>query len=179
MAPMHNLNHVTHVHPFMTCVVKVDTRYNWQKTISALLKKCHGVYNFRMNDHGEVEISGTIDPCVLLEKLGRAGRKAELKWFQFGECSNNLFMNRYNQDGRYLHSGNIGRPTLPLHKNIIRPSPHNHIHNYHHSYDQSHGCYHDHGYDHHRHDSDRCYDNYGYKQDEVEIHYHMACCIIM
>lgn len=146
-----------------------------------------GVYNFRVDGHGIVEISGTADPNILLEKLGRTGRKAELQWLQFGECSNNLFITQnqsgygginYNQDGRYLHADNIIRPKLPSHENIIRPSLH-HIHDYNHHYHQSYD--HNYGYSHY-------YDNSGYRRDEGQIHYRpargdddhdMACCIVM
>lgn len=69
-----------------------------------------------MDDNGVVEISGTANPSLLLKMLGRAGKSAELCWFQFGECSSNLFM-ATNDDGRYLHASNLSRPKLPSQTN--------------------------------------------------------------
>lgn len=44
-----------------------------------------------MDEDGLVEISGIADPNRLLQKIGRSWR-VKLQWFQFGQCSNNLFM---------------------------------------------------------------------------------------
>ncbi|KAM3266491.1 hypothetical protein P3L10_003485 [Capsicum annuum] len=75
-----------------------------------------------MNGGGMIEVSGNADQKLLLKRLAKAGRKAELCWFQFGECSNNFFINQsdyyyyggqlggYNGghlDGRILHYGDI------------------------------------------------------------------------
>lgn len=46
---------------------------------------------FKMDQNGVVEVSGIADPNKLLKKLGRS-RQVELHWFQFGQCSSNLFM---------------------------------------------------------------------------------------
>ncbi|EPS68235.1 hypothetical protein M569_06537, partial [Genlisea aurea] len=89
-----------------TCIVRVNPQSSWDRTVRRVLKKCHGVYNFRMDEAGLVEISGTVDPNLLLKMLGRAGRKAELHWFQFGECSSNLYAHYPNGRGRrYQYSG--------------------------------------------------------------------------
>lgn len=37
-----------------------------------------------------LELSGFVDPKVLLKALGKAKRKMELKWIQFGQCSSFL-----------------------------------------------------------------------------------------
>ncbi|KAK4714969.1 hypothetical protein R3W88_020876 [Solanum pinnatisectum] len=77
-----------------------------------------------MNGDGMIEVSGNVDPKLLLKRLSKAGKKAELCWFQFGECSTNLFVNQlgYNGgqlgyyggklDGRFLHYGDINNPQL-------------------------------------------------------------------
>ncbi|KAH6786323.1 hypothetical protein C2S52_005875 [Perilla frutescens var. hirtella] len=147
MAPKYHLNHVTTTYPFMTCIVKVSTQSYGQRTVAKVLDKCHGVHSFRMDDNGVVEISGTVDPSVLLKMLGRAGRSAELCWFQFGECSNNLFMptsltgsarTTYSRDGRYLHASNLSRPKLPSHEALVK--------NHSYGYDQYGNGGHDHHY---------------------------------
>ncbi|KAI3456848.1 hypothetical protein Pfo_013511 [Paulownia fortunei] len=184
MTPKYSLHHVTKDHPFMTCLVKVNTRSSWQKTVTKVLNKCHGIYSFRMDDNGVVEISGTVDPNLLLKMLGKAGRKAELRWLQFGECSSNLFMpmnhsniggyggpgnyggTSYAQDGRYLHSGNLPRPKLPS-EEAIMSSAHNTKNDYQIAYDHKHDYYqyahdHNHHYQHsydHKHDYQLAYDH--------------------
>ncbi|XP_020553995.1 uncharacterized protein LOC110013009 [Sesamum indicum] len=143
MAPKYNLQELSKDHPFMTCLVKVNTRSSGQKTVAKVLQKCHGIYSFRMDDDGLVEISGTVDPNLLLKMVGKSGRKAELRWLQFGECSSNLFMpmnqggvnNSY--DGRYLHAGNLPRAKLPSH-DALRSSAHNQKHDYQIAYDDKH-----------------------------------------
>ncbi|KAL7088026.1 hypothetical protein ACP275_13G104600 [Erythranthe tilingii] len=150
MAPNYNFNLVAKDYPFMTCLVKVNTRSSWQRTVTKVLNKCHGIYSFRMDDHGVVEIAGAVDPSMLLKMLGKSGNKAELRWLQFGECSSNLFMpvkhtnnggyyggpTTYSQDGRYLHSGDLTRPKLPSQVSL-RSTAHNQTHhNYQDYYDQ-------------------------------------------
>lgn len=104
-----------------------------------------------------VEISGTVNPSLLLKMLGRAGRSAELCWFQFGECSSNLFVatndvgygggSTCSRDGRYLHASNLSRPTLPSQTNY--GYDHNHHYSSHHDFQFP---YYDHSHDyHHRH----------------------------
>jgi len=44
-----------------------------------------------MEEDGKVNISGYIDPCQLLTCLKKAGKKAEMVHWQYGECSKNLF----------------------------------------------------------------------------------------
>ncbi|XAR56762.1 hypothetical protein NMG60_11037349 [Bertholletia excelsa] len=36
------------------------------------------------------EVSGTVDPALLLKRLGKAGEHVELWWWQFGQCSSKL-----------------------------------------------------------------------------------------
>ncbi|KAK6785648.1 hypothetical protein RDI58_019103 [Solanum bulbocastanum] len=117
--------------PFMTCILWVNNRISgWQKTVSKVFKNVYGITNFRMNGDGMIEVSGNVDPKLLLKRLSKAGKKAELCWFQFGECSTNLFVNQsdygrqlgYNGgqlgyyggqlDGRFLHYGDINNPQL-------------------------------------------------------------------
>ncbi|KAK4439731.1 hypothetical protein Salat_0308000 [Sesamum alatum] len=139
MAPKYNLQELSRDHPFMTCLVKMNTRSSWQKTLAKVLQKCHGIYSFRMDDDGLVEISGAVDPNLLLKMVGKSGGKAELRWLQFGECSSNLFM-PMNQggasysDGRYLHAGNLPRAKLPSHE-ALRSSAYNQKHDYQITYD--------------------------------------------
>ncbi|KAG8386052.1 hypothetical protein BUALT_Bualt03G0108900 [Buddleja alternifolia] len=182
--------------PLATCLVKVNTLSSWQKTVRKVLNKCHGIYSFRMDDDGVVEISGTVDPNLLLKMLGKSGRKAELRWFQFGECSSNLFMpitiSGY-QDGRYLHSDNLPRPKLPSHEHFRSPAHHqkqdyqiaydnrddyanqyyyNYQHSYHNKQDYQHGYDYNHDYQHgydHNHDYQHGYDhNHDYQHAYYE-----------
>lgn len=44
-----------------------------------------------MNEEGLVRISGIADPNELLKSFEKRGRKAKLVWFQYGQCSDNLF----------------------------------------------------------------------------------------
>lgn len=70
------------------------------------------VSNFRMNEDGAVEISGTVDPMLLLKVLGKIGKSAKLLDWKFGECSSNLDMPEYHRgysnycgDNRYYSNG--------------------------------------------------------------------------
>lgn len=70
------------------------------------------VSNFRMNEDGAVEISGTIDPMLLLKVLGKFGKSAKLLDWKFGECPSNLYMPEYHRgyrnyygDNRYYSNG--------------------------------------------------------------------------
>ncbi|CAK9135170.1 unnamed protein product [Ilex paraguariensis] len=83
----------TENYAFMTCVLRVNTRsQGWQKTLMNMLNSVQGVSNFRMNEDGMVKISGTVNPNHLLKMLAKGGKRAEMCWFQFGECSSNLYM---------------------------------------------------------------------------------------
>ncbi|CAI9787793.1 unnamed protein product [Fraxinus pennsylvanica] len=119
MDPISGLQQVKKYYPFMTCIVKVNTKTQWPKTVAKILSKIQGVQNFRMDLEGHVEISGTVDPDLLLKLLGKSGRKARLCWFQYGECSSNLFMSNRTANvapesyGRYIQNGNPPRPKLP------------------------------------------------------------------
>ncbi|KAL6515879.1 hypothetical protein OROGR_019184 [Orobanche gracilis] len=76
---------------FMTFVIKVNSnKAGWHKAIISLLKKCKGA-RFKMDQEGVVEVSGMSNPYKLLKKIGESSR-LELHWYQFGECSSNLFM---------------------------------------------------------------------------------------
>lgn len=155
-----------------------------------------------MDDNGVVEISGTVDPKLLLKMLGKAGSKTELRWLQFGECSSNLFMpmnhngyggTTYSRDGRYLHSGNLLRPKLPSqslahnqkhdyqianhHKHDYDQYAHNHNHHYQHPYDDYQLAYdqehiYQQSYD-NRHD----YQHYDHRHDYR--YEDMGCCRVM
>ncbi|KAK4406877.1 hypothetical protein Sango_0268700 [Sesamum angolense] len=82
---------------FMTCIIKVDaSKPGWQKAVLALLRNCKDA-RFKMDQNGVVEVSGIADPNQLLKKIGKASR-LELHWFQFGQCSSNLFMPETNKD---------------------------------------------------------------------------------
>lgn len=86
-----------------------------------------------MNGDGMIEVSGNVDPKLLLKRLSKAGKKAELCWFQFGECSTNLFINQSDYyyggqlgyygrqlDGRFLHYGDINPQLNRCSKKKIR-----------------------------------------------------------
>ena len=45
-----------------------------------------------MDEDGKVEVSGTVNPKQLPKMLAKVGKRAEVCWFQFGECSSNLHM---------------------------------------------------------------------------------------
>ncbi|KAL6561951.1 hypothetical protein OROGR_002958 [Orobanche gracilis] len=76
---------------FMTFVIKVNSnKAGWHKAIISLLRKCKGA-RFKMDQEGVVEVSGMSNPYKLLKKIGESSR-LELHWYQFGECSSNLFM---------------------------------------------------------------------------------------
>ncbi|XP_057765550.1 uncharacterized protein LOC130986225 [Salvia miltiorrhiza] len=154
-APKYYLNRVTSKYPFMTCVVRVNTQSQWQRTVARVLDKCHGVHSFRMDDYGVIEISGTVDPSLLLKMLGRAGRSVELCWFQFGECSSNLFMptnpgegSTYSRDGRYLHASSLSQPKLPSINNQNCVFDHDNCYYNKHDYNHGHGYHHQQGYEH-------------------------------
>ncbi|KAA8527034.1 hypothetical protein F0562_008737 [Nyssa sinensis] len=72
-----------------------------------------GISNFRMDEDGMVEVSGTVDPSLLMKMLAKAGNRAELCWFQFGQCSSNLFIpdrrGSYGGNGYYEDNGYYGR----------------------------------------------------------------------
>ncbi|KAL1556219.1 hypothetical protein AAHA92_11871 [Salvia divinorum] len=188
MSPKHHLYDLSQNHPFMTCVVRVDTQsrwHRWQRTVTRVLNKCHGLHSFRMNDDGVVEISGTVDPSLLLKMLERAGRSAELCWLNFGQCSRNLFMptsggSTYSYDGRYLHAPSHCRPKPP---SAILPS----INNQNYSSDYDSMYYDKHGYDHghgyrHRHQQGYEYQSgYSHGGCQTQIHGNedIECCRVM
>nr|XP_033515139.1 uncharacterized protein LOC104108461 [Nicotiana tomentosiformis] len=127
-------------YPFMTCVLWVNNRTSgWQKIVAKVFKNVHGIRNCRMNGDGMIEVSGNVDPKVLLKRLGKAGNKAELCWFQFGECSSNLFISQsdyYGQlDGRFLHYRDQLNPQLRR-----RSNKKFHVVDYHGNYDTEYEC---------------------------------------
>lgn len=63
----------------------------WQKTLRKILD-CIKVYRFNMDEYGVVLVSGRTNPYVLLNKIGKAGNRAELVLLQSGECSGCLNM---------------------------------------------------------------------------------------
>ncbi|KAL8033464.1 hypothetical protein ABFX02_13G160400 [Erythranthe guttata] len=78
---------------FMTCILRVNYQTpKWQKAVRGVLSSSKGVRSFKMDEYGTVEVSGMVDPNLLIKRLGKAGRAAELCWFQFGQCSTNLFL---------------------------------------------------------------------------------------
>lgn len=92
-APFGSHNLQTFGYSFMSCKLRVDTRSSgWQRTVRKVLSGIRGVYNFKMDVDGLVQVSGMIDPYVLLNKIGKAGNRAELVWLQYGDCSSYLDM---------------------------------------------------------------------------------------
>ncbi|KAL6999135.1 hypothetical protein U1Q18_000297 [Sarracenia purpurea var. burkii] len=64
-----------------------------------------------MDEDGRIEVSGTVDPSLLLKMLAKAGKGAEICWWQFGQCSSNLFIpenRKYYHDDPYAGSGYYG-----------------------------------------------------------------------
>ncbi|KAL3531680.1 hypothetical protein ACH5RR_005201 [Cinchona calisaya] len=77
---------------FMTCSIKVNTRSpGWQRTVSRVLSKIHGVGTCKMDEYGVIQVSGIVSPEILIKNLSKAGRKAELLWLQYGQCCSNLY----------------------------------------------------------------------------------------
>ncbi|XP_073298746.1 heavy metal-associated isoprenylated plant protein 33-like [Primulina huaijiensis] len=104
---------------FMTCILRVNVQTpGWQKAVRRVLSSSKGVRSFKMDEYGTVEVSGIVDPKSLLKKLGKAGNRAQLRWFQYGQCSDNLFLPYQNSgcccghggDERYypFHGGGYG-----------------------------------------------------------------------
>ncbi|GFZ21911.1 hypothetical protein Acr_29g0010730 [Actinidia rufa] len=61
-----------------------------------------------MDEDGRIEVSGMVDPSLLLKMLAKAGKKAEICWWQFGQCSSNLYIpeyKEYNWNGPYGGDG--------------------------------------------------------------------------
>ncbi|GFZ05023.1 hypothetical protein Acr_17g0005950 [Actinidia rufa] len=50
-----------------------------------------------MDEDGRIEVSGMVDPSMLLKMLAKAGKKAEICWWQFGQCSSNLYIPEYKE----------------------------------------------------------------------------------
>lgn len=70
----------------------MDTNHpKWQKTLRKILD-CIKVYKFSMDEYSTVLVSGRTNPYVLLNKIGKAGKRAELVLLQSGECSGCLNM---------------------------------------------------------------------------------------
>ncbi|KAL7202158.1 hypothetical protein ACSBR1_033771 [Camellia fascicularis] len=95
---------------FTTCILRVNVRTNgWQKIVSTVLSNIQGgLNNFRMDEDGRIEVSGTVDPSLLLKILAKAGNRAELCWWQFGQCSSNLYIPEYRDYHEYGSSGYNG-----------------------------------------------------------------------
>lgn len=58
-----------------------------------------------MHDDGLLQVSGTLDPVLLLKVLAKSGKAAKLVDWKFGGCSRNLIMpefERYQQRKQYL-----------------------------------------------------------------------------
>ncbi|CAI9118812.1 OLC1v1020428C1 [Oldenlandia corymbosa var. corymbosa] len=64
---------------------------------------------------GLLEVSGFVDPDLLVKALGKAKSKMELKWLQFGKCSTNLF----GPDRRQFMMIQPAAPPPP----VITPAP--------------------------------------------------------
>nr|XP_009797577.1 PREDICTED: uncharacterized protein LOC104243987 [Nicotiana sylvestris] len=78
---------------FMVCVIKVKVRsVGWQKAVNRVLSSTKGVRQFKLKEDGKVEVSGIVDPALLMRNLAKSGKSAELEWIQFGQCSSNLFL---------------------------------------------------------------------------------------
>ncbi|KAL3851156.1 hypothetical protein ACJIZ3_013038 [Penstemon smallii] len=87
---------------FMTCVLRVNYQTpRWQKAVRGVLRSSRGVRSFKMDAYGLVEVSGVVDPNLLIKNLGKAGRGAQLCWFQFGQCSSNLFLPQHHHQHGY------------------------------------------------------------------------------
>ncbi|KAL4554725.1 hypothetical protein LXL04_037328 [Taraxacum kok-saghyz] len=106
---------------FTNFTIKVDAEGSWTDTVKKVLNSVEGIYvcfhhllfsthnvtnlssidpllflvkgvtNFRMENNGKINISGYIDPNLLLKCLRKLGKKAQIVHWQYGECSSNLF----------------------------------------------------------------------------------------
>ncbi|CAH1434982.1 unnamed protein product [Lactuca virosa] len=52
---------------FTNFTIKVDVEGSWTKAVKKVLNSVQGVTNFRMENNGKVNISGYIDPTLLLK----------------------------------------------------------------------------------------------------------------
>ena len=50
-----------------------------------------------MHSDGELQISGTLNPALLIKVLAKRGKAAQLVHWKFGGCSRNLHMPEYEQ----------------------------------------------------------------------------------
>lgn len=78
-------------HSFTTCTLRVDARVpGWQREVSQVLSGIRGVNNLKIVPNGIVAVSGTVHPNLLLDRIWRTGRQAEIVCVQSGNCSNYL-----------------------------------------------------------------------------------------
>lgn len=127
------------------------------RTCITLISFDYAGARLKMDQSGVVEVSGIADPNHLLKKIGQSNR-VELHWFQFGQCSSNLFMPETKKN-----------PPAPVQEkpssnnnsyNIIAP-PYNYT-----------NSYRNYGYHHHQLPLERNYrydQNYGYHHQPPQL----------
>nr|POE61782.1 heavy metal-associated isoprenylated plant protein 35 [Quercus suber]POF21869.1 heavy metal-associated isoprenylated plant protein 35 [Quercus suber] len=122
---------------YMSCSLKVDTKApEWHTTLIKVLKGVRGLsYDVDVAE-GVARIYGKVDPKVLLKKLRKAGKKAELievhsddDPYSYRNSDMNMMMYNYDHGYESYHDypscnyQNYGRvEPLPLHQYPYYPS---------------------------------------------------------
>ncbi|XP_074355182.1 uncharacterized protein LOC141693893 [Apium graveolens] len=90
------------VSSFTSFVVKVDPTVVWESTMAKILKKTKlEISSLKMYGEGMFQVSGKLDPKILLKVLGKTDKTAFLVGLQSGGCSQNLYMPEFEQRQRY------------------------------------------------------------------------------
>ncbi|XP_044468175.1 heavy metal-associated isoprenylated plant protein 34 isoform X2 [Mangifera indica] len=92
---------------FQSCVLKVNIHCDGcKKKVKKLLQKIDGVYSISIDaEQGRVVVTGNVDPAILIRKLEKSGKFAELCRPQKGSNSyqnlvNNQFKNMHFDNGK-------------------------------------------------------------------------------
>ncbi|KAJ4893000.1 neurogenic protein mastermind [Raphanus sativus] len=74
-----------------TCVLKVNIHCDGCKQkVKKILQKIEGVFTTKIDsDQGKVTVSGNVDPSVLIKKLAKSGKHAEIWGAPKGNNNNN------------------------------------------------------------------------------------------
>ncbi|KAL8096535.1 hypothetical protein AgCh_037481 [Apium graveolens] len=90
------------VYPFTSFIVKVDSTVVGESTMAKILKKTKlEISSLKLYGEGMFQVSGKLDPKILLKVLGKTDKTAELVGLQSGGCSQNLYMPEFEQHQRY------------------------------------------------------------------------------
>ncbi|KAI3769195.1 hypothetical protein L6452_00295 [Arctium lappa] len=96
---------------FTNFTIKVEAKpRSWSRTVTRILNSVEGVITFKTEDDGNINISGYIEPTVLLKCLRKLGKSAHLVHWQYGECSNNMYVKKpeltTNKNGNGIANAN-------------------------------------------------------------------------